>query len=88
VIARGSVAINECRWLLVDAFSMEPYEYLASYTAKSMAAQFKKPQNPGSDEAVPEDLGAKLVVADFRLTSMTYSLFMRHPMIRPPPAPR
>jgi hypothetical protein len=52
VITQGrSGAIDESRWLLVYAFSMALYEYRASYTAKPMAAQFKRPQDPGSDQA-------------------------------------
>jgi uncharacterized protein with GYD domain len=45
---------------------MTLYMYQASYTAKSMAAQLKEPQDPV--EAIKptlEDLGAKLVVAGF-----------------------
>jgi uncharacterized protein with GYD domain len=45
---------------------MSLYMYQASYTAKSMAAQLKEPQDPV--EAIKpalEDVGAKLVVAGF-----------------------
>ena len=45
---------------------MTLYMYQASYTAKSMAAQLKEPQDPV--EAIRptlEDLGAKIVVAGF-----------------------
>ncbi|MGH3203770.1 MAG: GYD domain-containing protein [Streptosporangiaceae bacterium] len=45
---------------------MTLYMYQASYTAKSMAAQLKDPQDPV--EAIRpalEDLGAKIVVAGF-----------------------
>jgi hypothetical protein len=55
---------------------------LAGRTAKSMAAQLQEPRDPV--EAIRpalEDLGAKLLVAAFRLASMTCSSCMRHPMI-------
>jgi uncharacterized protein with GYD domain len=45
---------------------MALYMYQASYTAKSMAAQLKEPQDPA--EAIRpalEEVGAKLVVAGF-----------------------
>jgi uncharacterized protein with GYD domain len=45
---------------------MTLYMYQASYTARSMAAQLKEPQDPV--EAIRptlEDLGAKIVVAGF-----------------------
>jgi uncharacterized protein with GYD domain len=45
---------------------MTLYMYQASYTAKSMAAQLKEPQDPV--EAIRptlEDLGAKILVAGF-----------------------
>jgi len=45
---------------------MTLYMYQASYTARSMAAQLKEPQDPV--EAIKptlEDLGAKIVVAGF-----------------------
>jgi uncharacterized protein with GYD domain len=45
---------------------MALYMYQASYTAKSMAAQLKEPQDPA--EAIRlalEDVGAELVVAAF-----------------------
>jgi hypothetical protein len=61
---------------------MPLYMYQAFYTAKSMAAQLKDPQDPV--EAIGpalEDLGATIVVAAFRLASMTCSSCMRHPMI-------
>jgi uncharacterized protein with GYD domain len=45
---------------------MTLYMYQASYTARSMAAQLKEPQDP-VDAIRPalEDLGAKIVVAGF-----------------------
>ena len=45
---------------------MPLFMYQASYTAKSMAAQLKDPQDP--EEAITsalEDLGATIVVAGF-----------------------
>jgi uncharacterized protein with GYD domain len=45
---------------------MTLFMYQASYTAKSMAAQLKEPQDPvEAFRPVLEDLGAKLVVAGF-----------------------
>ena len=45
---------------------MALYMYQASYTAKSMAAQLKEPQDPVETiRPTLEDLGAKMVVAGF-----------------------
>ena len=45
---------------------MALYMYQASYTAKSMAAQLKEPQDPvEAIRSALEDVGAKLVVAGF-----------------------
>jgi uncharacterized protein with GYD domain len=45
---------------------MALYMYQASYTAKSMAAQLKDPQDPAeSIKSTLEDLGAKVLVAAF-----------------------
>jgi uncharacterized protein with GYD domain len=45
---------------------MTLYMYQASYTAKSMAAQLKEPQDPlEAIKPTLEDLGAKVVVAGF-----------------------
>jgi uncharacterized protein with GYD domain len=45
---------------------MALYMYQASYTAKSMAAQLKEPQDPAEAiRAILEDLGAKVLVAAF-----------------------
>jgi uncharacterized protein with GYD domain len=45
---------------------MALYMYQASYTAKSMAAQLKEPQDPVEGiRAALEDVGAKIVVAGF-----------------------
>ena len=45
---------------------MTLYMYQASYTAKSMAAQLKEPQDPlEAIRPTLEDLGAKIVVAGF-----------------------
>ncbi|HTS96987.1 MAG TPA: GYD domain-containing protein [Streptosporangiaceae bacterium] len=45
---------------------MTLYMYQASYTAKSMAAQIKQPQDPLEViRPTLEDLGAKIVVAGF-----------------------
>ena len=45
---------------------MALYMYQASYTAKSMAAQLKEPQDPAAAiRATLEDLGAKVLVAAF-----------------------
>ena len=45
---------------------MALYMYQASYTAKSMAAQLKEPQDPvEAIRSALEDVGAKLVVAAF-----------------------
>jgi uncharacterized protein with GYD domain len=45
---------------------MALYMYQASYTAKSMAAQLKEPQDPvAAIKSALEDVGAKLVVAAF-----------------------
>ena len=45
---------------------MALYMYQASYTAKSMAAQLKEPQDPVEDiTAALEDVGAEIVVAAF-----------------------
>jgi uncharacterized protein with GYD domain len=42
------------------------YMYQASYTAKSMAAQLKEPQDPAEViKSALEDLGAKILVAGF-----------------------
>src|SRR6201996_2529479 len=46
--------------------SMALYMYQASYTAKSMAAQLKDPQDPAQAiKQTLEDLGAKVLVAAF-----------------------
>jgi uncharacterized protein with GYD domain len=46
--------------------SMALYMYQASYTAKSMAAQLKEPQDPvEAIRSALEDLGATIVVAGF-----------------------
>src|SRR4051794_35861236 len=46
--------------------SMALYMYQASYTARSMAAQIKEPQDPvEAFRPTLEDLGAKLLVAGF-----------------------
>jgi len=45
---------------------MTLYMYQASYTAKSMAAQLKEPQDPlEAIRPTLEDLGAKILVAGF-----------------------
>ena len=45
---------------------MTLYMYQASYTARSMAAQLKEPQDPVETiKPTLEDLGAKIVVAGF-----------------------
>jgi uncharacterized protein with GYD domain len=45
---------------------MALYMYQASYTAKSMAAQLKEPQDPvEAIRSALEDVGAKLMVAAF-----------------------
>jgi len=45
---------------------MALYMYQASYTAKSMAAQLKDPQDPAEViKATLQDLGAKVLVAAF-----------------------
>jgi uncharacterized protein with GYD domain len=45
---------------------MALYMYQASYTAKSMAAQLKEPQDPvDAVRSALEDVGAELVVAGF-----------------------
>jgi uncharacterized protein with GYD domain len=45
---------------------MALYMYQASYTARSMAAQIKEPQDPAEAfRPTLEDLGAKLLVAGF-----------------------
>jgi uncharacterized protein with GYD domain len=45
---------------------MALYMYQASYTAKSMAAQLKEPQDPvESIKPALEDVGAKILVAGF-----------------------
>jgi uncharacterized protein with GYD domain len=45
---------------------MALYMYQASYTAKSMAAQLKEPQDPvEAIKSALEDVGAELVVAAF-----------------------
>jgi uncharacterized protein with GYD domain len=45
---------------------MALYMYQASYTAKSMAAQLKEPQDPvGAIRPALEELGAEIVVAAF-----------------------
>jgi uncharacterized protein with GYD domain len=45
---------------------MALYMYQASYTAKSMAAQLRAPQDPAETiKSALEDLGAKIVVAAF-----------------------
>ena len=45
---------------------MALYMYQASYTAKSMAAQLKDPQDPAAAiKQTLEDLGAKVLVAAF-----------------------
>jgi uncharacterized protein with GYD domain len=45
---------------------MALYMYQASYTAKSMAAQLKEPQDPvEAIRPTVEDLGAKILVAGF-----------------------
>ena len=45
---------------------MALYMYQASYTAKSMAAQLKEPQDPvEAIRSALEDVGAELVVAGF-----------------------
>ena len=45
---------------------MALYMYQASYTAKSMAAQLKEPQDPAEViRSALEDLGAKILVAGF-----------------------
>jgi uncharacterized protein with GYD domain len=45
---------------------MALYMYQASYTAKSMAAQLKDPQDPvGAISSALEDVGAEIVVAAF-----------------------
>jgi uncharacterized protein with GYD domain len=45
---------------------MALYMYQASYTAKSMAAQLKEPEDPAEAiRAALEDVGAELVVAGF-----------------------
>ena len=44
---------------------MPLYMYQASYTAKSMAAQLKDPQDPVEAMQALEDLGATIVVVGF-----------------------
>ena len=45
---------------------MALYMYQASYTAKSMAAQLKEPQDPAEViKSALKDLGAKILVAGF-----------------------
>ena len=45
---------------------MPLYMYQASYTAKSMAAQLKEPQDPVETiRSALEDMGAKILVAGF-----------------------
>ena len=61
---------------------MAVYMYQASYTAKSMAAQLKEPQDPV--EAIRpalEDWGPRSWWLAFRLAGLTCSSCMRHPMI-------
>ena len=50
----------------LGGISMALYMYQASYTAKSMAAQLKDPQDPAEViKATLQDLGAKVLVAAF-----------------------
>src|SRR6516165_7643037 len=64
--ASQGLAGDPLRLLPPEGISMALYMYQASYTAKSMAAQLKEPQDPV--EAIRpalEDVGAKILVAGF-----------------------